>query len=110
MTGTSVAQETIFRMGLMTIGLYFLHRRRWRRYPWPVIVPVAAFGAVGNYLVLVKFNLVHLLPPGRMAVSGVLSLLLQWLYCHIYLRRGFAATAAFHMGADVKLLVYALAR
>jgi hypothetical protein len=110
MVGGAIVQATVFRLGLMTIGLYFLHRWRWRGYPWPVILPVAAFGAAGNYLLLVKFNLVHMLPPAQAAIAAILSLLLQWLYCHVYWRHGFIAATAFHAGMDVKLLVYALMR
>jgi len=110
MFGAAIVQETIFRLGLMTIGLYFLHRRRWGGYPWPVILPAAAFGAAGNYLLLIKFNLIHMLPPAQLAISTFLSLLLQWLYGHVYWRRGFIAAAAFHGGMDVRLLVYALMR
>jgi hypothetical protein len=110
MAGAAVVQEAIFRLGLMTIGLYFLHRWRWRGYPWPVILPVAVFGAVGNYLLLVKFNLVQILPPAQVTVSVFLSLGFQWLYCHLYLKWGFAATVAFHLGMEGKLLIYALVR
>ena len=110
MAGAAVTQETIFRLGLMTIGLYFLRRRRWTGYPWPVVAPVAVFGAAGNYLLLVKFNLVQFLPPAQTAAAVALSLLLQALYCHVYLRHGFLSAVAFHMGADVKLAIYALMR
>jgi hypothetical protein len=110
MAGAALVQETIFRLGLMTIGLYFLRRWGWCAYPWPVILPVAVFGAVGNYLVLVKFNLVPILPPAQVTVSMFLSLIFQWLYCHLYLKRGFTATVAFHVGMEGKLLVYALMR
>lgn len=110
MAGAAITQETIFRMGLMSIGLYFLKRRRWTGYPWPVVAPVAAFGAAGNYLLLVKFNLVQFLPPTQTVFALALSLLLQALYCHVYLQHGFLSAAAFHMGADVKLAIYALMR
>jgi hypothetical protein len=107
MIGGVIPQEVIARFGLLTIGVYFWKRRRKGR-PWPLIAGVSLFGAAGAYVTLAKFYLNHKIPPVQMGIVLATVFLLQWLFCELYLRRGFVTATCIHLGLTVKLLIYAL--
>ncbi len=110
MAGAALAQEVIFRLGLLTIGIYFLRRWGWAGYPWPAVAGVCMFAAAGNYLLLAKFQLIGEVGVWRAAATLAPSFALQCLFSAVYLRAGFLAAAGFHAGVQIRLLLYALLR
>ncbi|MCP4112271.1 MAG: CPBP family intramembrane metalloprotease [Desulfobacteraceae bacterium] len=108
MSGIALAQEVIVRFGLLTIGIYLARRWGLKGYAWPVIVVISIFGALGTYVFLAKFDLVHKLFPSQLLISLIMAFFLQWIFCEIYLRKGFLAVLCIHFGLDIKFLVYSL--
>ena len=108
MLGSAMTQEVIARFGLLTIGIYLFRRLGFRGHPWPAIALVSLFGCAGTYMFLLKFDLSHKFLPSHIAVGLIMAFLLQWIYCEIYVRKGFLAALCIHFGLNMKLLVYAL--
>lgn len=103
-----VAQETILRLGLLTVLLYFLQRWRPHAYPWPAFLIISLFSGYGSYLYLAKFNLTQAFPFWLFSMAFLFNFVLQWIYCHCYVRFGLWMTLVLHALFSVKFLVYAL--
>ncbi len=108
MSGIALAQEVIVRFGLLTIGIYLARRWGLKGHAWPVITVISIFGATGTYMFLAKFDLMHKLIPSQLIISLAMAFFLQWLFCEVYLRKGFLAVLCIHIGLDIKFLVYSL--
>jgi hypothetical protein len=108
MLGGAVAQEVIARFGLLTIGIYLFRRLGFRGHPWPAIALVSLFGCAGSYIFLLKFDLAQKFLPSQIAAGLTMAFFLQWIFCEVYVRKGFLATSCIHFGLNMKLFVYAL--
>lgn len=108
MLGEALTQEVIARFGLFTIGLYFLDRWGYHGYPWPVMALIGVLGAVGTFLFMRKFGLFAHIGPAQVLLAVGCVFIMQWLYCHVYLRFGLLAALSVNLGLSVKYLLYAL--
>ena len=108
MLGSAITQEVIARFGLLTIGIYLFRRLGFRGHPWPAIALVSLFGCAGTYIFLLKFDLAQEFLPSQIAVGLTMAFFLQWIFCEVYVRKGFLAASCIHFGLNIKLLVYAL--
>ena len=106
MLGSALTQEVLARLGLLTVGIYFLNRWKFVGYPWLAIALIALLGMVGTYSFLLKFGLVPKFSTIDLTILLAQAFLLQWFFCAIYLRWGFLATVCIHFGLSVKLLIY----
>ena len=110
MIGTGISQEVILRTGLFTIGVYFFRRTGIERNPWPVSVVISGFAAAASYMLLSKFQLSERLDFWKIVLAQSAVFIRQMLFCEIYLRKGLSASILFHVGMEVKLLVYVFLR
>ena len=110
MIGTSLPQEVIVRFGLLTIGIYLMRKMKLKGYPWPALIVVSIFGASGTFVSLTKFNLAQKFPPSYILILLIMTLLIQWLYCEVYIRKGLIAAICIHSGFPIKYVVYAMFR
>ena len=108
MAGGAIAQEIIARMGLLTIGLYFMDRWKFKGHPWPAIIVVSAFGASGTFFSMAGHNLAFQLLPNQIILCLLLAFAGQWVFCEIYIRKGFFPAVSVHFGMSVKYLVYSV--
>lgn len=108
MAGGAIAQEVIARMGLLTIALYFMDRWKFKGHPWPAIIFVSLFGAAGSFFSLAGHNLAGQLLPNQIILCLVLAFAGQWVFCEIFIRKGFIPAAGIHFGMSVKYLVYSV--
>lgn len=108
MLGSAITQEVLARLGLLTIGIYFLDRWKFKGYPWPAVAAIAMFGTLGTYLFLTRFGIAQKVSIYHFLISLFLAFGLQWIFCAIYLRWGFVAAVCIHIGLNVKYLIYAV--
>jgi hypothetical protein len=108
MAGGALSQEVIGRLGLLSVGVYVLRWRGFTGHPWPAILAVSAFAAVCGRLYLARISY----PAGeetlQVAVSLAYIFAFHWTLCEVYVRKGFFAAVALHLGLVVKFAVYAV--
>ncbi len=105
--GRALSQEVIVRFGLLTIGVYLWDRWGRKGRPWPAIAAISAFGAAGSYLMMSRLEMVSRLSPSQIMIMLVLSFLMQWILCEVYIRKGFLAAVCVHLGLAVKYVIIA---
>jgi len=108
MLGGAMTQEVIARFGLLTIGVYLFRRLGFMGHPWPAIGLVSLIGCAGSYVFLLKFDLAQEFFTSQIALGLATAFFLQWIFCEVYVRKGFLAALCIHFGLNIKLFVYAL--
>lgn len=106
MLGTAVLQEVIVRFGLLTILIYFLHRLKFKGYPWPALLCISAFATFGLYNFLARLGIGADLSAPLLLIALATTFAVQWLYGEVYLRWGLLASMCVHFGVSVKFLWY----
>lgn len=107
MIGTVISQEVILRTGLFSIGVYFFRRTGIEGNPWPVSLVISGFAVAASYTLLSKFQLAERLDLWKIVLGQSAVFIRQMLFCEIYFRKGLSASISFHVGMEIKLLVYA---
>ncbi len=104
--GGAISQEVIVRFGLLTIGVYLVDKWTRQGRPWPAIAVLSVFGAAGSYLLISRLDMVSGLSTSQITIMLLLSFLIQWILCEVYVRRGLLAALCVHLGLSIKYLVF----
>ncbi len=106
--GSAFSQEVIARLGILTIGVYFLHWYNFKGHPWPAILVVCLFTVMSLLIMNYRFRLAGRIEPGLLHLSMASTFIFQWVLCELYIRKGFMAALSLHAGLKIKLIVYAV--
>lgn len=104
--GSAFSQEVVGRLGLFTIGVYFVRWFGFKGHPWPAMVVVGLFSMLSALMFNHRFQIGVRIDPSILKLSLVGVFLFQWLMCEVYLRKGLLAALSLHLGLKIKLLVY----
>ncbi len=106
--GSSVTDEVVARFGLVTIMVYLLRWRGMKGHPWPASLAVSLFGALSSFLFLTRLNIDVDLTYLELAATMAFKVLVNYILCEVYLRKGLVASLCLHLGLQVRLVAYAL--
>ena len=105
--GRTLAPEVIARFGMTTIAVYLVRWLGGKGHPWPAVLAVALFGAVGSWIAQGRLGL----QPGLnlFTLTGVgLAFGSNLVFGEIYLRRGLWVVLAVRLGIELKYPIYVL--
>lgn len=107
MAGSSLAQEVVARLGLLTIGIYLLRWFSFKGHPWPAIAVVSIFASMSTFITyLDRLKLDERLLPWQLWFSLISIFFFQWIFSEVYVRRGFVAVLLLHFGLSIRVLIY----
>jgi len=106
--GNALSQEVVARFGLLSIGVYLLRWVGFQGRPWPAITVVSGFGVLCSFLFLERMDFAARIGPWPMAFSLLAIFISQWALSEVYVRKGFMAALALHIGLGVRVVIYAL--